>query len=158
MTVKLHPGCIGDTDNYIQVARALHQQQAQQPDGRCRVEIDTEQARRTVLLEPYQEGKAQCIIISGVAQGSQAWDAGVRPGQRLVGISDPNNNDQVWELNASTSLRFVRDALRFRIAASIRFDVDTDVIVPAAAPEAAASDGDQDVALKRAPSLSLIHI
>lgn len=116
------------------------------------MEIDTEQARRTVLLEPYQEGKAQCIIISGVAQGSQAWDAGVRPGQRLVGISDPNNNDQVWELNASTSLRFVRDALRFRIAASIRFDVDTDVIVPAAAPEAAASDGDQDVALKRAPS------
>jgi len=48
----------------------------------------------------------QHIIITGVRQESPAWEAGIRPGDELVGISDPNL-DTVWEFDEMTSLRYV---------------------------------------------------
>lgn len=74
-------------------------------------------------LQLEQNGEGRYIVISSVVRGSEAWQAGVRPGQCLVGISDPNQ-DQVWQLDASTSFRFVRDAVRLRIASTIIFEVE----------------------------------
>lgn len=50
-------------------------------------------------------GKRQHIIVTGVRQNSPAWDAGLRPGNELVGISDPNL-DTVWEFDEMTSFRY----------------------------------------------------
>jgi hypothetical protein len=44
--------------------------------------------------------------------------AGVRPGQRLLSISDPMNSG-MWDLNDRPSVRFVRDALAMRSSDSI---------------------------------------
>ncbi len=43
----------------------------------------------------------------------------MRVGQRLVGISDPVRQDEVWQLQDRPSLRYVRDVLRMRAPASI---------------------------------------
>lgn len=50
--------------------------------------------------------KRQRITITGVRQQSPAWEAGVRPGDELVGISDPNL-DTVWEFDEMTSVRCI---------------------------------------------------
>ncbi len=40
--------------------------------------------------------------------------AGIRPGQQLLSISDPIRNDEVWKISIETKLSRVRDALQFR--------------------------------------------
>jgi predicted metalloprotease with PDZ domain len=77
-----------------------------------------------LLLEARTVKKNQEIIISGVRQASKLWESGVRPGDKLVAISDPNLEDVVWELDSTSSLRFVRDALRMRIPDTITLEVE----------------------------------
>jgi hypothetical protein len=38
----------------------------------------------------------------------------VRPGQRLLGLSDPIRTSEQWEVSPTTSLSRVRDAIQFR--------------------------------------------
>jgi hypothetical protein len=52
----------------------------------------------------------------------------MRAGQRLLGLSDPIRNSEVWELNDRPSLGFVADALRMRSGATVDFIVSPDVI------------------------------
>lgn len=43
----------------------------------------------------------------------------MRPGQRLLSISDPMSATGMWDLNDRPSVRFVRDALAMRSSSSI---------------------------------------
>ena len=54
-----------------------------------------------------------CQLVSNVHR-----QAGVRPGQRLLSISDPMSSG-MWDLNDRPSVRFVRDALAMRNSDSI---------------------------------------
>eukprot|EP00892_Ulva_mutabilis_P010183 jgi/Ulvmu1/7537/UM037_0081.1 len=85
-----------------------------------RYELDTDAARKCLLLGTRVSNKRQHIIITGVRQRSPAWEVGIRPGDELVGISDPNV-DTVWEFDEITSFRFVKDALRMRIPDTVTF-------------------------------------
>ena len=48
---------------------------------------------------------------------------GVRPGQRLLSISDPIRTNEDWEVGSGTSLSRVRDAIQFRRPATISFEL-----------------------------------
>lgn len=48
---------------------------------------------------------------------------GVRPGQRLLSISDPIRTNEDWEVGSNTSLSRVRDAIQFRRPATISFQL-----------------------------------
>jgi hypothetical protein len=82
-----------------------------------------------VQLKLEQNGEASYIVISSVVRGSEAWEAGLQPGQCLVGISDPNR-EHVWQVEASASFRFVRDAIRMRIAPTIVIEVEASSPLP----------------------------
>ena len=92
----------------------------------ARLDLNTQELRRSISLRYAQDGQDQTILLEYVAEGSEAWQAGLRAGQRLAGISDPNRNE-VWELGPMSSMRFVRDALRMRNSSTISLDVDTSI-------------------------------
>lgn len=70
----------------------------------------------------------QYVVVSAVAVGSEAEAAGIRPGDRVVAMSDPIRPGEMWQVGGATSpsagatrrgasgasLRFCRDALRLR--------------------------------------------
>lgn len=45
----------------------------------------------------------------------------MRPGQRLLSVSDPIRTDEDWEVGPGTSLSRVRDAIQFRRPSTISF-------------------------------------
>lgn len=47
------------------------------------------------------------------------------PGLKLTGISDPVRDSEVWQLQDRPSLRFVRDAMRYRVNTNIQFEFIT---------------------------------
>lgn len=91
-----------------------------------RVSLRTAEARASLRFAELRSGSgraATVIAVSAVADESEAWALGVRPGDRLLGISDPVRPAVLWELADSASLRFVRDALRLRVSPSIELQL-----------------------------------
>jgi hypothetical protein len=90
----------------------------------CRVELSTDDFQKCVRLRPVPSGGSTFIVIDAVMQRSSPWEAGLRPGQRLSAISDANRVDQVWQLNGTSSFRFVRQSIRMQIAPKIIVEVE----------------------------------
>ena len=76
--------------------------------------LSTEEARRTLQFDKIivSEQEGPVIFVTGVAIGSSAEAAGVVPGQRLVALSDPVNDGELWFLDGTERLAFVQDAIR----------------------------------------------
>ena len=76
--------------------------------------LPTDEARVSFQFDKIvvndQEGPV--IFVTGVALGSAAEAAGVVPGQRLVALSDPVNDGDLWFLDGTERLAFVLDAIR----------------------------------------------
>lgn len=101
----------------------------------CRVELGTAGAQASLGLAATAVGRGKAIMISRVAPGSEAEQAGVRPGQRLLAVSDPVRRDEVWPLGDRSSLRYVRDALRMRRCDTVTLELAVDPMLdPGAAP------------------------
>ncbi|WIA34474.1 hypothetical protein OEZ86_012805 [Tetradesmus obliquus] len=83
------------------------------------VDIPTAEARSCLRFQAVPSGTGQAIVVSAVAEGSSPEEAGVRRGMKLVGISDPIREYEVWDLQDRPSLRYVRDVLRMRSSNSI---------------------------------------
>ena len=49
----------------------------------------------------------------------------MRPGQRLLALSDPIRTDEEWEITPTTSLSRIRDAIQFRRPPSLRILLST---------------------------------
>lgn len=75
------------------------------------------------LVEAIYRGE-KAILISAVAEGSEAFAQGLRPGQRILSVSDPIRNTEMWEVDGRTSLRYVRDALKMRRAPTLNLVVE----------------------------------
>ncbi|CAL5229996.1 g13433 [Coccomyxa viridis] len=65
----------------------------------------------------------EAALAYAVAIGSEAQEAGIRPGQQLLSISDPIRNDEVWKISIETKLSRVRDALQFRSPPTINLQL-----------------------------------
>lgn len=85
--------------------------------------LPTKEAQQTVKFALARIGNQNAVVISRLVGGSAAAEAGVRPGQRLLAISDPmrGGDSTLWHLNDRPSMRFVRDALSMRSGDSITF-------------------------------------
>ena len=93
------------------------------PPPPLRVSLRTSEARASLRFAELRAGRATVVAVSAVADESEAWAAGVRPGDQLTAISDPVRPSVLWELADSASLRFVRDALRLRVSPSIELQL-----------------------------------
>eukprot|EP00191_Tetraselmis_sp_GSL018_P008669 CAMPEP_0177600636 /NCGR_PEP_ID=MMETSP0419_2-20121207/13770_1 /TAXON_ID=582737 /ORGANISM="Tetraselmis sp., Strain GSL018" /LENGTH=298 /DNA_ID=CAMNT_0019093725 /DNA_START=295 /DNA_END=1191 /DNA_ORIENTATION=- len=91
---------------------------------RLQVELDTKEAKRDLKFGGIVEGRGRVIVITSVRPESEASKQGVQPGSRLVAISDPVRNGELWELNERASLRFVRDSLQMRVSGRITLVVE----------------------------------
>lgn len=76
--------------------------------------LPTSEARTTLQFDKVvlDEREGPVIFVTGVAIGSRAEAAGVVPGQRLVALSDPVNDGDLWFLDGTERLAFVQDAIR----------------------------------------------
>ena len=64
------------------------------------------------------------------------WQAGIRPGQRLLALSDPVRNSEMWKLDKpNVALSRVRDAIRLRRAPTLDLILSAEPVSGAAAPQ-----------------------
>lgn len=92
------------------------------------VTLDTEVAQKSLLFAELNSDKDKVVVVRDVAKGSPAEEAGVQPGQKVMGISDPVNRDQMLELNVRPSKRSVQRALQMRASPTIDFIFSTDLV------------------------------
>lgn len=92
-------------------------------DDRFQVEIPTSEAQSALKFSAVRVGGGKAIIIEAVAIGSEAEEAGIRPGQQLLSLSDPIRPQERWTLNDRASLRYIRDAVRMRRAPFIMLEL-----------------------------------
>lgn len=79
-----------------------------------KVWLRSKEVEATIGFEVLAEGKGQAVVVVDVTKDSEAFEAGIVRGQKLVGVSDPVRDSEVWELGDRPSIRFVRDAIRAR--------------------------------------------
>jgi hypothetical protein len=99
-----------------------------------RVTLRTAEARASLRFESARGAHGgSYVIVSAVALESEAHGLGVRPGDRVLALSDPVRPTVLWELKENASLRFVKDALRLRVAPEVEMLLqpcaDTDALV-----------------------------
>eukprot|EP00877_Chromochloris_zofingiensis_P007897 jgi/Chrzof1/3360/Cz12g22090.t1 len=94
-------------------------------EDKLSVSLATREALQSIKFDVMPEGRGQAIVVVAVAEGSEADQAGVTPGLKLTGISDPVRDSEVWQLQDRPSLRFVRDAMRYRVNTNIQFEFIT---------------------------------
>lgn len=81
--------------------------------------LPTNEAQRSIKFALARAGRETAVIIDRLSGGSAAAEAGLRPGQRLLSISDPMSATGMWDLNDRPSIRFVRDTLAMRSSDTI---------------------------------------
>lgn len=69
--------------------------------------------------------KGQAIYVEDVSPGTTAYEAGIRPGQRLLAISDAVRTEQMWALEDRPSLKFVRMTLQMLRRNPVQIVVET---------------------------------
>jgi len=112
-------------------------------DQHLDLELDTAGAVQSLrwALEPAAAGVI-LVVVASVAAGSEAEREGVVPGARLLALSDPIREGEVWEVGArpgaTPSLGRIRDALRMRRSRTVRLVFETRRETAAAAAAAAA--------------------
>eukprot|EP01025_Chloroclados_australasicus_P020734 TRINITY_DN21874_c0_g1_i2.p1 TRINITY_DN21874_c0_g1~~TRINITY_DN21874_c0_g1_i2.p1 ORF type:complete len:314 (-),score=34.64 TRINITY_DN21874_c0_g1_i2:220-1137(-) len=117
--------------------------------------LSTKEARASLRMEPMQYGKNQMVVVTAVAVGSEAYNEGIRPGDVVTGISDPNRSDQIWKLNEMSSYRFVQFSFDKNMNDTLTMDItpgDSDALpfMDGVASPSASKDRDQEASAKAA--------
>ncbi|PNH08534.1 hypothetical protein TSOC_004905 [Tetrabaena socialis] len=93
-------------------------------EGKFEVTLQGLEALQTVKLDLVPDGKGQAVVVTEVAEGSQAEELGVRRGQKLNALSDPMRYGTMWNLQDRPSLRFVVDTFKMRRASPIDLEFE----------------------------------
>lgn len=115
-------------------------------NGTIDLVVSTEEARRTLQFDKVilDDREGPVIFVTGVAIGSAAEDAGVTPGQRLVAVSDPVNDGELWFIDGSERLAYVTDAIRSTRAYECTVIVESEVSVTKDAVDAVRPPDDDE--------------
>ena len=97
-------------------------------------------------LAAVRQGRGNAVVVSAVAPGSEAAAAGCRPGQQLLAVSDPVRRGESWRLDGNSSLRYVRQAVRMRVAETITLLLTAEPIPEWGAAVAAAREAQRTAA------------
>ncbi|CAK0784071.1 hypothetical protein CVIRNUC_007274 [Coccomyxa viridis] len=88
-----------------------------------RLALSPEEATQSLRFTEVRDGKDIRVVISAVAEGSAAQQSGVRPGQRLLTVSDPINTDQDLEIVPGTKVKKVYDTIQLSRATEVSFQL-----------------------------------
>ncbi|GMH44411.1 hypothetical protein BSKO_12363 [Bryopsis sp. KO-2023] len=81
--------------------------------------LPSDSAKEDLKFGLVGEGRIQYVVVTQVMPDSPCAEAGVKVGQKVLEVSDPVRYTEMWELKENASLRFVRDAVRYRSANTI---------------------------------------
>lgn len=89
-----------------------------------------------VLFEVKPMQKGQAVFVQKVQSGSESYQAGFRPGQRLVAICDSVRSNEMWSLEDRPSLNFVKMTLQMmrRNPATVQLEVGPPPLSPLEPP------------------------
>jgi len=77
------------------------------------VEVQTIVARRAIQWDSLAIGdENRAIYVSGVAFDSEAEQKGIKPGMRLVAITDPVDKSEMWQIPKNVTFVRAMDAIR----------------------------------------------
>ena len=77
------------------------------------VDVETRVARRAIQWDSIAIGdEDRAIYVSGVAFDSEAERQGVKPGMRLVAITDPVDKNEMWQMPKNVTFVRAMDAIR----------------------------------------------
>lgn len=88
-----------------------------------RLELAPDEATRSLRFTEVRDGDDIRIVVSAVEEGSTAQESGVRPGQRLLTVSDPINVGQDLEIVPGTKVKKVYDTIQLSRAAEVSFQL-----------------------------------
>ncbi|KAK9862368.1 hypothetical protein WJX84_002479 [Apatococcus fuscideae] len=86
--------------------------------------LQTDEAKVSMRFGEIAQGdRNKIIVISDVAEGSEAEKAGLKPGQRIYEISDPINTNEMLDMRKNPSRQGALRALANRVPQQIFFTV-----------------------------------
>lgn len=103
------------------------------------VSLQTREARRSLRFVEARLASVpdkRLVVVEQVAVGSEAEEAGVKPGDVVLAVSDPVRAG-LWQLADKASARTVRDTLRYRVGSSFEMELsgcDVDDLVVESEP------------------------
>lgn len=103
------------------------------------VSLQTREARRSLRFVEARLASVpdkRLVVVEQVAVGSEAEEAGVKPGDVVLAVSDPVRAG-LWQLADKASARTIRDMLRYRVGSSFQMELsecDVDDLVVESEP------------------------
>ncbi|CAL5230098.1 g13556 [Coccomyxa viridis] len=88
-----------------------------------RLGLAPDEATRSLRFTEVRDGNDIRVVVSAVEEGSKAQEAGVRPGQRLLTVSDPINVGEDLEIVPGTKVKKVYDTIQLSRASEVSFQL-----------------------------------
>ena len=94
------------------------------------VEVETIVARRAIQWDSLAIGdENRAIFVSGVAFDSEAERKGIKPGMRLVAITDPVDKAEMWQIPKNVTFVRAMDAIRSTRAYDIQLTFEKEALI-----------------------------
>ena len=94
------------------------------------VEVETIVARRAIQWDSLAIGdENRAIFVSGVAFDSEAERKGIKPGMRLVAITDPVDKAEMWQIPKNVTFVRAMDAIRSTRAYDIQLTFEKEASI-----------------------------
>ena len=94
------------------------------------VDVETRVARRAIQWDSIAIGdEDRAIYVSGVAFDSEAEKQGVKPGMRLVAITDPVDKNEMWQMPKNVTFVRAMDAIRSTRAYDIQLTFEKEQLI-----------------------------
>jgi len=90
-------------------------------DEAYRLGLPPDEATKSLRFTEVRDGKDIRVVVSAVAEGSAAQKSGVRPGQRLLTVSDPINMGEDLEIVPGTKVKKIYDTIQLSRATEVSF-------------------------------------
>ena len=94
------------------------------------MEVETIVARRAIQWDSLAIGdENRAIFVAGVAFDSEAERKGIKPGMRLVAITDPVDKAEMWQIPKNVTFVRAMDAIRSTRAYDIQLTFEKEASI-----------------------------
>lgn len=119
-----------EEDNKNNNSKAIKKETTTETETIFTVEVETIVARRAIQWDSLAIGdENRAIFVSGVAFDSEAERKGIKPGMRLVAITDPVDKAEMWQIPKNVTFVRAMDAIRSTRAYDIQLTFEKEASI-----------------------------
>ena len=119
-----------EEDNNNNNSKAIKKETTTETETIFTVEVETIVARRAIQWDSLAIGdENRAIFVSGVAFDSEAERKGIKPGMRLVAITDPVDKAEMWQIPKNVTFVRAMDAIRSTRAYDIQLTFEKEASI-----------------------------